>query len=547
MPFKFLRFRLPAICRTYFVAGVCAAFACLLSSGAVAAPGQLDPTFGVGGKVILSPPSNAAAAAVVVSLHDGRYILGGSDGDFFHFFKARFASDGARDLTYLGAGQPPVSLFAIGQVGALAPDEKFLLAGICVSPSRACVSRYLDSGALDPFFAGTGSVVSSIGIQAASAVIVDALNRTLIAGDCTTSTTSNSGCIVRYLADGSLDLTFGNGGKVSGTQGASIAIQNDQKIVLAGACFNGTDYDICVTRHLPNGALDVEFGNAGTTVVDRPGFDDRAFALGIAEDGGLLAAGRCSNETDADFCLIRLKPNGLIDTAFGVSGRAMTAVGSGNDEARGLSLQSDGKIVLSGRCASGSRNLFCAARYNADGSLDGSFSGAGKAIVDMVAFSSVGTGQTIDRYGNIVIAGLCNNATGTDFCLARLEGGPYSSAACALDVDANLATRVHSDALLLTRYLLGLRGDALTTGALGLNPTRTGQALETYLASLDLDVDGDGQTLATTDGLLLIRALLGLTGDALTAGATNATHPNVRNAQQILSWIESTHGVACLP
>ena len=50
-----------------------------------------------------------------------------------------------------------------------------------------------------------------------------------------------------------------------------------------------------------------------------------------------------------------------------------------------------------------------------------------------------------------------------------------------------------------------------------------------------------------TDGLLLIRAMLGLAGDALTAGATNAAHPNVRNAQQILSWIESTHGVACLP
>ena len=107
-------------------------------------------------------------------------------------------------------------------------------------------------------------------------------------------------------------------------------------------------------------------------------------------------------------------------------------------------------------------------------------------------------------------------------------------------------TSATSDALLITRYLLGIRGDALGTSALGLYPTRTGQALETYLASLDLDADGDGQSLATTDGLLLLRAMLGLTGDALTQGATNAAHPNVRNAQQILSWIESTHGVACL-
>lgn len=124
---------------------------------------------------------------------------------------------------------------------------------------------------------------------------------------------------------------------------------------------------------------------------------------------------------------------------------------------------------------------------------------------------------------------------------------PYASATCSLNVDGSLATHVLSDGVLVLRYLLGLRGAALTTGALGPNPTRTGQALEDHLASLNLDADGDGQALAMTDGLLILRAMLGLTGTALTQGATNASHPNVRNAQQILTWIESTHGVACLP
>jgi hypothetical protein len=41
--------------------------------------------------------------------------------------------------------------------------------------------------------------------------------------------------------------------------------------------------------------------------------------------------------------------------------------------------------------------------------------------------------------------------------------------------------------------------------------------------------------------------MLGLSGDALIAGARNASHPNVRDAKQILTWIEATHGVACLP
>jgi hypothetical protein len=47
--------------------------------------------------------------------------------------------------------------------------------------------------------------------------------------------------------------------------------------------------------------------------------------------------------------------------------------------------------------------------------------------------------------------------------------------------------------------------------------------------------------------LLILRAMLGLSGDALVAGARNASHPNVRDAKQILTWIELTHGVACLP
>jgi len=86
---------------------------------------------------------------------------------------------------------------------------------------------------------------------------------------------------------------------------------------------------------------------------------------------------------------------------------------------------------------------------------------------------------------------------------------------------------------------------------MGANAGRTSTEIETYLADLlaqgKLDADGDGQTLAMTDGLLILRAMLGLSGDALTAGAVNAAHPNVRNAQQILTWVESTHGVACLP
>jgi hypothetical protein len=102
--------------------------------------------------------------------------------------------------------------------------------------------------------------------------------------------------------------------------------------------------------------------------------------------------------------------------------------------------------------------------------------------------------------------------------------------------------------LLATRCF---RCNALPGSALGANPGRTPQQITDHFAQLKatgkLDVDGDGEANALTDGLLILRAMLGLSGDALIAGASNASHPNVRDAKQILTWIEATHGVACLP
>jgi hypothetical protein len=93
--------------------------------------------------------------------------------------------------------------------------------------------------------------------------------------------------------------------------------------------------------------------------------------------------------------------------------------------------------------------------------------------------------------------------------------------------------------------------NALPVSALGLNPlsynATNRRTLRPTQTDGKLDVDGDGEANAMTDGVLILRAMLGLSGDALIAGATDASHPNVRDAKQILTWIESTHGVACLP
>ena len=120
-------------------------------------------------------------------------------------------------------------------------------------------------------------------------------------------------------------------------------------------------------------------------------------------------------------------------------------------------------------------------------------------------------------------------------------GQSFDALAAALPIlnidDSDAATRYRpdTDGVLLLRYLFGLRGAALTAGALGVNPQRSSAQIEAHIAVnlAAFDVDGDTKVLATTDGLMILRRLLGLSGTALTAGAKNSARSDVDVAAAI--------------
>jgi hypothetical protein len=122
-------------------------------------------------------------------------------------------------------------------------------------------------------------------------------------------------------------------------------------------------------------------------------------------------------------------------------------------------------------------------------------------------------------YGlTMIVNGLASNAVAINV------------SALTLDIDdSSTATKYDAatDGLLLMRYLLGLRGSPLTDGgALGANAQRNATQIEQYIANnlTGFDVDGDGQTLATTDGVMILRRLLGITDAAtITQGAKNSS------------------------
>src|SRR5207245_5340246 len=161
--------------------------------------------------------------------------------------------------------------------------------------------------------------------------------------------------LARYNADGTLDPSFGGGGRVltnfAGRDEASaLALQSDGKIVVAGFSGAGGRQDFAVARYNPDGSLDPSFGSGGRVLTDFGG-DDEAAALALQSDGKIVVTGfSFSDAGGSDIALARSNPDGTLDASFGSGGRVLTDFGL----ASGLVLQSAGRIVGAGGGALGS-------------------------------------------------------------------------------------------------------------------------------------------------------------------------------------------------
>lgn len=225
---------------------------------------------------------------------------------------------------------------------------------------------------------------------------------------------------------GTLDNTFGTGGQVTTVLGTtddeanSSAIQSDGKIVLAGLCLNGSDYDFGVTRYSSNGTLDATFGTGGKVITAVGSSDDYGNSVVLQSDGKIVVAGSSKNGTIWNFALVRYASNGSLDAAFGTGGKVTTVLGGIDDEGNSVAIQSDGKIVVAGSSKNGTDNDFALVRYNSNGTLDGTFGTGGKVTTAIGISDDVGYSVKIQSDGKIVLVGSSkNNVNSTLFALAR--------------------------------------------------------------------------------------------------------------------------------
>ena len=190
---------------------------------------------------------------------------------------------------------------------------------------------------------------------------------------------SNRGnfALARYNSDGSPDIDFGGGGEVITDFGAfdyalAVAVQADGKIVAAG----GSGGNFALARYRSDGSLDDTFGSGGKVISDMGGYD-QVRAIALQADGKIVAAGGSAGADDNRFGLARYNGDGSPDHAFGKKG--MVTIGSNGDLwAHSVTVQPDGKIVAAGERVKGGENDFFLVRCRNDGSPDTYFGEGGK-------------------------------------------------------------------------------------------------------------------------------------------------------------------------
>jgi uncharacterized delta-60 repeat protein len=237
-------------------------------------------------------------------------------------------------------------------------------------------------------------------------------------------------------AAGDLDPAFNRSGMVTtdffGSEGDlayAVAVQADGKIVAAGRSLGTTqDYDFALARYTANGGRDVTFDGDGRVLTGfgrgTATFNDQAYGLAIQADGRIVVAGEAWNGADFDFALARLNTNGSLDSTFGGGGKVLTDYGM-SDHGRGIDIAAvDGQITVAGIVGTGTDYDIAVARYDTDGDLDPSFSGDGKKIVVYAGMNGIANGVAIDpANGRIVVAGTVSSPGVFDFALVRLKPG----------------------------------------------------------------------------------------------------------------------------
>lgn len=300
--------------------------------------------------------------------NDGKILVGGFwQNNNRDFVVARYKADGTLDSTFASHGIQATDFRTYDDVLAsvkVQNDGKIVAAGFASNGINygLAVARYNSNGRIDSTFDSDGKKITYIGpgdIYGNSEGITP--DGKIIVVGYTIANNTGTVKMAKYKVDGAPDSSFAGKGiltdslKQRKTGFTSIAFQEGGKVITAGYSWNGANYDFAVARYLTDGRPDKTFSSDGIQTTDL-GADEFARAVAVQPDGKIIAAGKA---------IIRYTTNGSLDNTFNGTGKQTPGF-----EIFFVKLQPDGKII-----AAGGQQV---SRYNSNGSPDVSFNGTGK-------------------------------------------------------------------------------------------------------------------------------------------------------------------------
>ena len=449
----------------------CVVFFCLPNSVSAAA-GDLDTTYGLTGKVVTDFVGRGGVAYATTVQPDRKIVVGGTafTGDIFSaadFALVRYNLDGSLDTSF-GVGGKVLTDFAGNQ------DE---IHGLTIQADGKILA--------------VGRVRNTAGIHFG---------------------------LARYHPNGTLDSTFGTGGKVvanvrlDDSEANAVLIQPDGRIVAAGrgTSSSPTNINFALARFNPNGSFDTTFGTGGTVVTDMGGFDI-ANDLALQLDGKLIAAGFKGNVAERDnYALARYNPDGSLDDTFGSGGKVETDFFLADDRGRSVALQADGKILVAGGVRpeiGGERHFFGIARYKTDGTLDGDFNSTGKVTTDFAQYSPTfaeNFAVVVQPDNKIISVGWMNHG----FALARYNPGGSLDGTFGIQGMVLIATPGP-----LFAAVLQPDSKLFVAGGNGSSGFSTARFLTTATNAPILQIEANSTNAVAIDSVTFVRAPFSVTND----------------------------------
>lgn len=390
----------------------------------------LDATFGTGGKVTTDALLEPGALVIqtdgkIVAITPTQLVRLESTGAL----DLTFSDDGKADLLFglqsmQGRGvalQADGKIVAVGQTRTMNGDD-FI------------IGRFNENGTVDTSFGTGGFVIVDFEGQTdrGYVALLQSDGKIVAVGQAGRPGFDNEFALVRLNGDGTVDTTFGTSGRVlTNLQGQAdlaldaVVLSDDRILVVGQTGATGNDRaDVGLVRYLANGALDTTFGPDQTGIVESTWGGSLDTFVGVDVDvssaGDIYVGVRCAIASDFFLGAAKYDADGTLDTGFGDQGLATVRFSETDDPFMGgLVVQLDGKPVVVGGTRIGSPSRFGLARFQTDGTLDPTFDGDGRVEIDLPGDPDSAHRAVLDAQGRIIVGGTTRVGFNTTFSASR--------------------------------------------------------------------------------------------------------------------------------